>query len=146
MIFVCKPFADLSPAQLYDALRLRSEVFVVEQNCVFLDMDNKDQQSHHLLLYDNGQLMACARLLPPGLSYTQMSIGRIVSSPAVRGKGFGKVLVQEAIDACYRLFGTAPIKIGAQLYARAFYEQFGFVQSGEVYDEDGIDHIPMLKA
>jgi ElaA protein len=146
MIFVCKPFADLSPAQLYDALRLRSEVFVVEQNCVFLDMDNKDQQSHHLLLYDNGQLMACARLLPPGLSYTQMSIGRIVSSPSVRGKGFGKVLVQEAIDACYRLFGTPPIKIGAQLYARAFYEQFGFVQSGEVYDEDGIDHIPMLKA
>jgi ElaA protein len=146
MIFVCKPFADLSPTQLYDALRLRSEVFVVEQNCVFLDMDNKDQQSHHLLLYDNGQLMACARLLPPGLSYTYMSIGRIVSSPVVRGKGFGKVLVQEAIDACYRLFGDGPIKIGAQLYARAFYEQFGFVQSGEVYDEDGIDHIPMLKA
>ena len=146
MIFVCKPFAQLSPAQLYDALRLRSEVFVVEQNCVFLDMDNKDQQSHHLLLYDNGQLMACARLLPPGLSYTQMSIGRIVSSPMVRGKGFGKIVVQEAIDACYRLFGTGPIKIGAQLYAKAFYEQFGFMQSGEVYDEDGIDHIPMLKA
>lgn len=145
-IKLCKPFAYLTPAQLYDAMRLRSEVFVVEQNCIFLDMDNKDQQCYHLLLYGEGQLLACARLLPPGLYYREMSIGRIVTSPVVRGTGLGRVLVSEAIDSCYRLFGTGPIKIGAQLYAKPFYEQFDFVQAGEVYDEDGIDHIPMLKA
>lgn len=144
--FICKAFDELTPTQLYDALRLRSEVFVVEQNCVFLDMDNKDQQCYHLLLYEEGQLLACARLVPPGLSYTQMSIGRIVSCPLVRGGGFGKILVSEAINACYQLFGSGPIKIGAQLYAKAFYEQFNFVQAGEVYDEDGIDHIPMIKS
>ncbi len=145
LVNVCKPFADLTPAQLYDALCLRSEVFVVEQNCVFLDMDNKDQSCYHLLQYSEGKLLAYARLLPPGLYYTEMSIGRIVTSPAVRGAGFGKILVSEAINACYRLFGKGPIKIGAQLYAKAFYEQFGFVQAGEQYDEDGIDHIPMIK-
>ncbi|WP_317170127.1 GNAT family N-acetyltransferase [Rhodocytophaga rosea] len=92
IITVCQPFARLTPDQLYDALRLRSEVFVVEQNCVFLDMDNKDRQSYHLLLYQEDLLVACARLLPPGLSYEEISIGRIVTSPQVRGKGLGKVI------------------------------------------------------
>jgi ElaA protein len=145
MITVCKAFEQLTPDQLYDALRLRSEVFVVEQHCVFLDMDNKDRQSYHLLLYGDALLLACARLLPPGLSYQEMSIGRIVTSPQVRGKGLGKVLVAQAIETCYALFVAGPIKIGAQLYAKAFYEQFGFVQAGQVYDEDGIDHIPMIR-
>ncbi len=142
---VCNSFAALTPYELYDLLRLRSEVFVVEQNCVFLEMDNKDQDCYHLLLYQNNQLAACARLLPPGLYYAQMSIGRIVTSPAMRGTGLGKELVSAAIAACYDLFGTGPIKIGAQLYAKAFYEKFGFAQAGAVYDEDGIDHIPMIK-
>jgi ElaA protein len=146
LITICKPFAELTPFQVYDALRLRSEVFVVEQNCVFLDMDNKDKQCYHVLLYQEEQLLACARLVPAGLSYKEMSIGRIVTSPLVRGKGMGKVLVAQSIDACYQLFGKGPIKIGAQLYAKAFYEQFGFQQAGQVYDEDGIDHIPMIKA
>lgn len=140
----CKPFGELTIQQLYDMLRLRSEVFVVEQNCVFLDMDNKDQSCHHLLMYQNGELEACARLVPPGVAYTQMSIGRIVTSPATRGTGLGKKLVQQAIDDCYRLFGNGPIKIGAQLYAKGFYESFGFKQVGDVYDEDGIDHIHMI--
>ena len=143
---ICKPFADLTPQELYEVLRLRSEVFVVEQNCVFLDMDNKDQACHHLLLYQNNLLAACARLLPPGLYYPEMSIGRIVTSPATRGTGVGKELVTLAIEACYSLYGTGSIKIGAQLYAKAFYEKFGFTQIGEVYDEDGIDHIHMIKA
>lgn len=145
LIKVCKPFNQLSPGQLYDLLRLRSEVFVVEQQCVFLDMDNKDQQCHHLLLYQDGSLAAVARLLPAGLYYQEMSIGRIVTSPAARGTGLGKELVAAAIEACYGLFGPGPIKIGAQLYATGFYERFGFVPVGEVYDEDGIDHIHMLK-
>jgi ElaA protein len=126
-------------------LRLRSEVFVVEQQCVFLDMDNKDQQCHHLLLYQEGCLAGVARLLPAGLYYPEMSIGRIVTSPAVRGTGLGKELVSAAIAACFELFGAGPIKIGAQLYAKGFYETFGFVPIGEVYDEDGIDHIHMLR-
>src|SRR3712207_5688253 len=142
---VCKSFPDLTPFELYDILRLRSEVFVVEQNCVFLDMDNKDQNCYHLLLYQNNQIAACARLLPPGLYFSQMSIGRIVTSPTTRGTGLGKELVITAIEACYNLFGTGPIKIGAQLYAKAFYEKLGFAQTGDVYDEDGIDHIHMIK-
>lgn len=144
---VCKRFNDLTPHEMYDLLRLRSEVFVVEQNCVFLDLDNKDQKCHHLLLYSQDALVAYARLVPPGVSYPkEMSIGRIVTSSEVRGTGVGKQLMELAIAECYALFGTGPIKIGAQLYAEKFYNAFGFVQSSEVYDEDGIDHIEMVKA
>lgn len=144
---ICKAFDALTPYQVYDMLRLRSEVFVVEQTCIFLDQDNKDQQCVHVLLYDQDLLVATARLVPRSLSYPDaVSIGRIVTSPRVRGTGVGKVLVDMAIAACYRLYDTGPIKIGAQVYAKKFYESFGFEQSGEVYDEDGIDHIEMTKA
>ncbi|MEJ8755962.1 GNAT family N-acetyltransferase [Pontibacter sp. H259] len=141
---ISKPFSALTNSELYDLLRLRSEVFVVEQNCVFLDQDDKDQQCHHILFYDGQSIVASARLVPPGVSYPEMSIGRIVTSMAVRGTGVGKQLVDFAIQECRRLYGTGPIKIGAQLYAKKFYESFGFVQSSDVYDEDGIDHIKML--
>jgi ElaA protein len=143
---ICKSFHDLSVHELYDALQLRSDVFVVEQNCVFLDLDGKDQKCHHLFLYNKETLIAYARLVPPALSYPEMSIGRIITSAAVRGTGMGKELVNLAIQECYTLFGNGPIKIGAQLYAKTFYESFGFIQSGPVYDEDGIDHIEMIKA
>jgi len=142
---ICKSFNSLTVHELYDALQLRSDVFVVEQNCVFLDPDGKDQQCHHLLFYKENALVAYARLVPPGLAYTEMSIGRIITSATVRGTGAGRELVNSAIQECYSLFGEGPIKIGAQLYAKGFYESFGFVQSGEVYDEDGIDHIHMIK-
>lgn len=144
---ICKAFQELSPNELYDMLRLRSEVFVVEQNCVFPDMDDKDQECHHILFYNEEQvLVATARLVPAGISYPDMmSIGRIVTSQLVRGTGVGKQLVELAIDSCYRLFGKGPIRIGAQLYAKKFYESFGFEQSSEIYDEDGIDHIKMVK-
>lgn len=145
MDIVCKHFNALSLDELYAMLRLRSEVFVVEQNCVFLDMDNKDQPCHHVLIRDGSNLVACARVVPPGVTYTEMSIGRIVSSPAYRGSGAGRTLVAAAIEACYRLFGQGTIKIGAQLYLERFYNSFGFERIGEVYDEDGIDHIKMLK-
>lgn len=142
---ICKPFDSLTVKELYAILRLRSEIFVVEQNCVFLDMDNKDQSCQHLMLYQNKELMAYARIVPAGISYQQASIGRIISSNAARGKGFGKQLLQLSIDNCKRLYGNKPIKIGAQLYLKAFYESFGFVTSSEVYDEDGIDHIEMIR-
>jgi ElaA protein len=144
---ISKAFSELTVHELYDMLRLRSEVFVVEQNCVFPDMDDKDQLCHHILFYnDDNVLVATARLVPAGVSYPEvMSIGRIVTSQLVRGTGIGKQLVDFCITECYRLFGKAPIKIGAQLYAKKFYESFGFEQSSDVYDEDGIDHIKMIK-
>jgi ElaA protein len=141
---VVKHFKELSVDELYQILRVRSEVFVVEQNCVFLDMDNNDQPCHHLMLLDGDTIVAYARLVPPGVTYDEMSIGRVVSNPAYRGTGAGKQLIAESIEHCYRLFGKGPIKIGAQLYLEKFYGSFGFVRCSDVYDEDGIDHVKML--
>jgi ElaA protein len=140
-----KAFPDLSAQEVYDLLQLRSAVFVVEQNCVFLDPDGLDAPCRHLLFYRGTTLEAYARLVPAGVSYPELSIGRIITSLAVRGTGVGQQLVQKAIEETHRLFGPGPIKIGAQLYAKKFYERFGFVQSSEVYDEDGIDHIKMIR-
>ncbi|MBA9077528.1 GNAT family N-acetyltransferase [Rufibacter quisquiliarum] len=142
---VCRKFAALTPHELYENLRLRSDVFVVEQQCIFLDLDNKDQHCYHLLLYGRDELVASSRLVPAGVSYAEMSIGRVVTSKMVRGTGVGRKLMQASIDQMYALFGQGPIKIGAQLYAKKFYESLGFVQTGEVYVEDGIDHIHMVK-
>jgi ElaA protein len=140
-----KHFRDLTPYEVYSMLRLRNEVFVVEQNCVFQDADNKDLYCHHVLMYENKQLVAYARLVPKGLTYEEMSIGRVVTSALVRGTGAGKQLMQVAIESCYRLFGPGPIKIGAQLYAEKFYNSLGFTSTGAVYDEDGIPHTEMIK-
>ena len=141
---ITRAFNELSVTELYELLRLRSEVFVVEQHCVFLDMDNKDQQCYHVLLYHDTQLAAYARVLPPGLSYKEASIGRIITSATARGTGVGKILTQYAIEESRRLYGNGAIRIGAQVYATKFYEQLGFKPDGEVYDEDGIDHIEMI--
>ena len=144
--WVFKPFDALSLQELYALLRLRSEVFVVEQNCVFLDMDDKDQLCHHLLGYKGDLLAAYTRIVPKGVSYDEYaSIGRVVTSPQVRGEGRGRELMEESIRRLHELYGVVPIKIGAQLYLKAFYNSLGFEQCGEVYDEDGIDHIPMLR-
>jgi ElaA protein len=117
----------------------------VEQNCVFLDMDNLDQYCIHLLGYDGSKLMAYTRIVPPGLIYKEASIGRVVTSSSVRYTGAGKKLMEQSIITLYKLFGSIPIKIGAQLYLKKFYESFGFVQMNEVYLEDGIEHIHMLR-
>lgn len=140
-----KKFEDLSPYQLYAILQLRNEVFVVEQNCVFQDADDKDQDSHHLMGFLNNKLVAYTRLVPPGVIYAEMSIGRVITSGTVRGRGVGKELMKQSIDYCYRLFDKGPIKIGAQLYLKSFYKSFGFQQISEVYLEDGIEHIYMRK-
>ena len=142
---ITKPFNQLTPQEIYAVLRLRNEVFVVEQNCVFQDADNKDQHCYHLLLYRQAELVAYARLVPSGVTFTEISIGRIVTSPAVRGTGVGKVLMEHALEQTYTLLGNGPIRIGAQLYAIGFYENFGFAAAGRIYDEDGIDHIEMVK-
>lgn len=145
--FTCLPFHQLSLAELYELMRLRQVVFVLEQNCPYVDADGKDHLAHHLMGKDaEGQLQACARLLPPGTAYPgYASIGRVVTSAAVRGQGQGQALMQEAIAQCSRLFGPAPIKISAQCYLIRFYESFGFAAQGESYLEDDIPHIAMVR-
>jgi ElaA protein len=140
-----KQFAELSPFELYDILRLRSEVFVVEQQCIFLDMDDKDQQAHHLQGRLDDELIVSVRILPPGLAYDEPSIGRVVGSPRHRGLGAGKLLMEEAIKATHTLYGQQPIKIGAQQYLKKFYEDLGFIQCSETYLEDDIPHIKMIR-
>ena len=142
--WVCKHFSALTTEELYRLLRLRSEVFVVEQNCVFLDMDNKDLVCDHLMGWRQDQLLGYSRIVPPGISYAESSIGRIVILPAERGSGIGRELMAQSIKALYRLHGKRDIRIGAQYYLKDFYESFGFVQTGEIYPEDGINHIEML--
>lgn len=140
-----KAFDELTVNELYDLLKLRSEVFVVEQNCVFLDQDDKDQKCFHLMLYQENQLVGYSRLVPAGLSYPEMSIGRVITSGAARGKGLGKKLMELSIHFCREVFGSGAIRIGAQTYALGFYNSLGFVSDGETYDEDGIEHVEMLR-
>lgn len=139
-----KPFGALSPIELYDAIKIRNEVFVVEQNCIFQDADGKDLDSIHMFIYQGDKLLAYARLLPPGLAYKEMSIGRIVSSPSARGNGVGRILVEACIKACRQFYGEGPIRIGAQYYLLNFYRSFGFKEEGDIYLEDGIAHIEMV--
>ncbi len=145
--FECIPFHQLTIFQLYEIMVLRQEVFVVEQNCPYLDADGKDQESWHLMAWNTaGKLVAYARLLPKGVAYSDYpAIGRIVNAPTVRGTGVGRALVQRAIETAIQLFGNEPIKIGAQLYLRQFYQSFGFESVGEEYLEDGILHISMIR-
>lgn len=145
--WVTKTFTELNANELYALLRLRSEVFVVEQNCIFLDMDNNDQKAHHTIGFIGEEVVATTRLFDKNIMYDgYQSIGRVVGSPRHRGLGIGKALMQYSIQECERLFGKGPIKIGAQLYLKKFYNEQGFEQSGDVYLEDEIDHIPMIRA
>ena len=140
----CKFFDTLSAQELYAIMRLRNEVFVVEQNCVYQDADNKDWHCYHLCGWDGDNLVAYARLVPPAVSYSEPAIGRIVTSPAYRKHGAGRALLVEAITRCSLIFNEKVIKIGAQLYLKKFYESFGFRQCSEIYLEDAIPHIEML--
>jgi ElaA protein len=142
--WICRPFAELVNEELYAVLRLRSEIFVVEQNCVFLDTDNKDQASYHLMGWQEDRLVAYSRLVPAGIIYTEPSIGRVVTAITARRSGIGRMLMRQSIMECRNLFGEQPIKIGAQLYLKDFYASLGFVPAGGIYPEDGIPHIQML--
>jgi ElaA protein len=142
----CKSFTQLSNEELYKILQLRNEVFVVEQNCPYQDCDNKDLKSHHLTAWKDGQIVAYCRILSPGVSYqSAASIGRVVTSPSSRGQNLGKQLITKSLENLYLLFGNVPVIIGAQLYLKKFYENFSFVQQGDIYLEDGIQHIAMEK-
>ena len=142
--WVLKSFEELKTPELYAILQLRSEVFVVEQNCVYQDIDGKDNKSFHLMAFDGDYLTAYCRLVRPGISFTEASIGRGISSPKYRGKGIGIELIERAIKHTLSVYQTEKIKIGAQLYLHKFYSSFGFIQTSEVYLEDDIEHIDML--
>jgi ElaA protein len=138
-----KFFNELSPDELYAIIRLRNEVFVVEQHCVFQDADNKDQSSYHVMGWKENELVAYSRLVPAGISYSEPSIGRVVTSPTVRSLGMGKKLMEHSIYLLHSKWGKLNIKIGAQLYLEKFYNSLGFQRTSEIYMEDGIEHIEM---
>lgn len=142
----CKAFDELSLNELYLILNLRQVVFIVEQDCPYVDTDFRDQSAWHLCGYDDeGDLVAYTRILPKGISYEKyISIGRVITSEKIRGKGFGRKLMTISIDKTKELLGDAPIKISAQDHLRKYYGSLGFVPVGEVYDEDGIPHIGMI--
>ncbi|MGH8805232.1 MAG: GNAT family N-acetyltransferase [Polaromonas sp.] len=138
-------FDALTSRELYEVLRLRSEVFVVEQACVFQDMDGADVQAMHLLGTLAGQLVAYARCFDAGVKFAEASIGRVVTHESVRGSGAGHVLMRQAIASLTQQWSPQAIRIGAQARLEPFYRQHGFAQDGEPYMEDGISHIEMLR-
>jgi ElaA protein len=143
--WILKKFEDLTSIELYAIMQLRNEVFVVEQNCVYQDADNKDQQSYHLMGMKESKLIAYTRIIPPTIAYKEPSIGRVVTSPSVRKNGIGKELMETSVQNLYTLFGHQPIKIGAQLYLEKFYSSLGFITTSDTYLEDNIPHVEMVK-
>ncbi|UYQ92240.1 GNAT family N-acetyltransferase [Chitinophaga horti] len=146
MKWITREFSQLSTNELYDILHLRSAVFVVEQHCNYQDLDYNDQKALHLMGYDDqGRLSAYTRLFPPGVTFDMASIGRVLTAAHARGSGAGKELMQVSIDTVEQTWGKGPIKIGAQLYLQKFYESFGFEKASDMYYEDDIEHIKMVR-
>jgi ElaA protein len=144
-----KRFPELTLDELYGLLALREQVFVVEQKSLYQDADGYDRGAHHLLGSLPGApeptLAAYLRVLPPGLKYPEASFGRVVTAPSARRHGYGKLLVEKAVAFIEASYPRAPIRIGAQHYLQRFYERFGFRRVSDVYDEDGVPHIDMLR-
>ncbi len=142
----CFSFNELSLQQLYEILALRQEVFIVEQDCPYLDADGKDQLGWHVCGYDReNELVAYTRILPQGISYEKYSsIGRVITSQKLRGKKKGRELMKISIDECIKMWGNKPIKISAQSHLQPYYQSVGFKTISDEYDEDGIPHVAML--
>lgn len=138
-------FDKIGAKLLYEILQLRSEVFVVEQQCCYQDLDEKDFQSVHLCFFEEEKLIAYCRLLPKGLAYNECSIGRVVVAKDYRNKGLAAILMKEAIEYISLHWNEITIHISAQTYLKTFYESLGFQQIGEEYDDHGILHIGMIK-
>ena len=140
-----KSFNELSTEELYQILRLRSEVFVVEQDCVYQDVDNKDQKALHVIGVKEGEVVAYTRVFKPGDYFDNVSIGRVVVSQDQRKYGLGKQIMQASLAAINQRFPDKSIEISAQSYLLKFYTELGFNATGEEYLEDGIPHKRMLK-
>lgn len=139
-----KKFDDLTSDELYGILKLRSEVFVVEQDCVYQDLDDKDQLSYHLFLENDGETVAVSRIIPENVSYEEMSIGRVVVKENFRGHGLSKIMMKKAIDFIVDDLGKSEIRLSGQAYLVDFYENLGFKKVSDVYMEDNIEHFEFL--
>ena len=139
-----KKFYDLTSDELYGILKLRSEVFVVEQDCVYQDLDDKDQLSYHLFLENDGETVAVSRIIPENVSYEEMSIGRVVVKENFRGQGLSKIMMKKAIDFIVDDLGKSEIRLSGQAYLVDFYENLGFKKVSDVYMEDNIEHFEFL--
>jgi ElaA protein len=138
-------FCELTTQELYDLLQLRSEVFVVEQDCVYQDIDGKDQNALHVLGYNDEILVAYTRVFKPGIYFTEASIGRVVVKEKFRQQKFGYEIMNASVEAVSLYYKVSKIRISAQTYLKTFYNNLGFIEVGEEYLEDGIPHINMLK-
>ena len=143
MTWKIKSFEELTTAELYQILRLRAEVFVVEQNCVYQDVDLKDEKAYHLLCEKDGELAAYLRILQKGVSYPEISIGRVLTKEVYRKQGLAREMLLKAIEYAESILNETEIRISAQAYLIEFYESLGFKTSSDIYLEDGIEHIEM---
>jgi ElaA protein len=138
-------FDGLSPRELHAILALRQDVFIIEQRCLYPDADAKDLLSHHLFsLADSGGCVACLRIIPPGVSYREVSIGRVATAEHERGTGLGQELMRRGMEEVISIYGNVAVRISAQSYLLNFYRSFGFLPEGSEYLEDGIPHTQML--
>ncbi|MGB5435499.1 MAG: GNAT family N-acetyltransferase, partial [Maribacter sp.] len=140
-----KEFKALTLEELYGILQLRSEVFVVEQDCVYQDLDGNDQKALHVIGFKNDKIIAYTRIFKPGDYFEEASIGRVVVSPSTRKEGCGVEIMKASIQAVKEKYNETTMRISAQKYLLKFYNALGFVQDGEEYLEDGIPHVAMLK-
>ena len=138
-------FEGLDRASLYAMLQLRQAVFVVEQDCPYLDADGLDDQAWHLLGWQDGELVAYLRAFGPGSQRPEAVIGRVITSERLRGQGWGRPLMKQGMSRCEETFGPSPIFVSAQAHLEPYYASLGFVVSGLGYDEDGIPHLPMIR-
>ena len=145
MITYCKSFEELSLSELHEILRLRSEVFVVEQACIYQDIDGKDPESLHVLGFENDTLVAYTRIIKPGHHKDSVVIGRVVVRNTARSKGYAYAIMEAAMHAIKDHFPTDSISLSAQTYLKSFYNKLGFKEIGDEYLEDGIPHILMVK-
>ena len=143
MEFLIEEFNALTAKQLFEIYKLRSEVFIVEQNCAYQDIDDMDASAKHVMLFDKDVLAAYARILPPGISYKEPAIGRVVVKKTFRGKDLGKLLMQQCIDQLQDTYTNSEIVISAQSYLLKFYSDLGFKAEGKEYLEDDIPHTKM---
>ena len=139
-----KEFKELTTEELYEILKLRAEVFVVEQNCPYQDLDDKDQSSYHLFLEDNGQIIAVLRILPENIAYKEMAIGRLIVKKSYRGKGISRKMMLRAMEFITEDLGKEKIRLSGQAYLSDFYQSLGFEKVSEMYLEDGIEHFEFL--
>ncbi|MEN9302640.1 MAG: hypothetical protein RL264_1069 [Bacteroidota bacterium] len=140
-----KYFSELSTSEFHDLVAVRIRSFVVEQNCPYLELDGKDKKSYHVICRDGkGNIVATARILPPGISYGEVSIGRVVINEEIRGEGKGHELMQQCMEFCKAEFGRVSVRISAQKHLEKFYAKHGFISTGKEYLEDNIPHVEML--